>query len=133
MPKTRPPYAPEFQQQMVELVQGHGKPRLPPEPAADSPACGPPWDRSPTAAMCESFFATLECEPLDQHRCRSQAEAHVAVFEFIEGWYNPRQRHSAICRPLTTKRTSHPPRPSPTVHETGATPHSFGVNLKHLC
>ena len=116
MPKTRPPYAPEFQQQMVELVQGHSKPQLPPEPAADRPACGPPWDRSPTAAMCESFFATLECELLDRHRCRSQAESHVAVFEFIEGWYNPRRRHSAIgyLPPINFERNQLPPaRPNP--------------------
>ena len=47
-------------------------------------------------AMCESFFATLECELLDQKPLRSQAEARLAVFDFIEGWYNPRQRHSAL-------------------------------------
>jgi putative transposase len=47
-------------------------------------------------AMCESFFATLECELLERHRFRTQAEARRAVFEFIEGWYNPRRRHSAI-------------------------------------
>lgn len=47
-------------------------------------------------AMCESFFATLECELLDQSRLRTQAEARLAVFDFIEGWYNPRRRHSAL-------------------------------------
>ena len=47
-------------------------------------------------AMCESFFATLECELIDRRRFRSHAEARIAVFEFIEGWYNPRRRHSAI-------------------------------------
>jgi putative transposase len=47
-------------------------------------------------AMCESFFATLECELLDRRRFRSQAEARLAVFSFIEGWYNPRRRHSAL-------------------------------------
>ena len=40
-------------------------------------------------AMCESFFATLECELLDRRRFRSQADARLAVFHFIEGWYNP--------------------------------------------
>jgi putative transposase len=34
-------------------------------------------------AMCESFFAT-------------QAEARLAVFDFIGGWYNPRRRHSVL-------------------------------------
>ena len=47
-------------------------------------------------AMCESFFATLECELLDQKPLRSQAEARMALFEFIEGWYNPHRRHSAL-------------------------------------
>jgi putative transposase len=47
-------------------------------------------------AMCESFFATLECELLDQKPLRSQAEARMAVFDFIEGWYNPHRRHSAL-------------------------------------
>jgi putative transposase len=47
-------------------------------------------------AMCESFFATLECELLDRRRFRTQAEAKLAIFRFIEGWYNPRRRHSAL-------------------------------------
>jgi putative transposase len=47
-------------------------------------------------ALCESFFATLECELLDRRRFRTQAEARIAVFDFIEGWYNPWRRHSAL-------------------------------------
>ncbi len=47
-------------------------------------------------AMCESFFATLECELLDRQRFRTQTDARLAVFDFIEGWYNPRRRHSAL-------------------------------------
>ena len=47
-------------------------------------------------AMCESFFATLECELLDRHRFKTQVEVRLAVFEFIEGWYNPHRRHSAL-------------------------------------
>lgn len=47
-------------------------------------------------AMCESFFATLECELLDRQRFKSPAEARTAVFAFIEGFYNRRRRHSAI-------------------------------------
>ena len=47
-------------------------------------------------AMCESFFATLECELLDRQRFRTPADARLAVFDFIEGWYNPRRRHSAL-------------------------------------
>jgi putative transposase len=47
-------------------------------------------------AMCESFFATLECELLARRRFASQAEARMAVFSYIEGWYNPARRHSGI-------------------------------------
>src|SRR5512132_2121166 len=47
-------------------------------------------------AMCESFFATLECELLDRCRFKTQTEARSAVFAFIEGFYNPRRRHSSI-------------------------------------
>jgi putative transposase len=47
-------------------------------------------------AMCESFFATLECELLARRRFGSQAEARMAVFCFIEGWYNPARLHSAL-------------------------------------
>lgn len=47
-------------------------------------------------ALCESFFATLECELLDRRRFATQVEARRAVFEFIEGWYNPHRRHSAL-------------------------------------
>jgi hypothetical protein len=50
------------------------------------------WARSATRmnnAMCESFFATLECELLDRCRFKTQTEAHRAALEFIEGFYNP--------------------------------------------
>jgi putative transposase len=33
-------------------------------------------------AMCESFFATLECELIDRRRFRSLSEARMAVFQF---------------------------------------------------
>lgn len=47
-------------------------------------------------AMCESFNATLECELLVRHRFKNTREAALAVFQFIEGFYNPRRRHTAI-------------------------------------
>ena len=47
-------------------------------------------------AMAESFFATLECELIDRRAFRTQAEARMAIFEFIEGWYNRKRRHSAL-------------------------------------
>src|SRR5438445_727372 len=104
-------------------------------------------------ALCESFFATLECELLDQHRFRTQIEARLAIFDFIEGWYNSRRRHSALDyrSPTIFERSKErddrtapagstidqggaisisPPRPCGeqsrkqfTVHRTGATPY----------
>ena len=47
-------------------------------------------------AMAESFFATLECELIDRRAFQSHAEARMAVFEFIEAWYNRKRRHSAL-------------------------------------
>ncbi len=47
-------------------------------------------------AMCESFFATLECELIDRHDFANHAQARAAIFDFIEGWYNPHRRHSAL-------------------------------------
>jgi putative transposase len=47
-------------------------------------------------AMAESFFATLECELLDRHRFRTRTQARTAVFDYLEGFYNPRRRHSAL-------------------------------------
>jgi len=47
-------------------------------------------------AMAESFFATLETELFDRAPLKTHAEAKMAIFDFIEGWYNPRRRHSAL-------------------------------------
>ena len=60
--------------------------------------------------LCESFFATLECELIDRRRFRSQAEARMAVFDFIEGWYNPTRRHSALgyLSPINFEKTHLP-------------------------
>ena len=49
-------------------------------------------------AMAESFFATLEREVLNRRTFKTHAEARLAVFEWIEGWYNPHRRHSGIGR-----------------------------------
>jgi putative transposase len=49
-------------------------------------------------AMAESFFATLERELLNRRRFKTQSEARMAVFEWIEGWYNPHRRHSSLGR-----------------------------------
>ena len=47
-------------------------------------------------AMAESVFASLECELINRRSCKSQAEARMALFAWIEGWHNPRRLHSAL-------------------------------------
>ena len=47
-------------------------------------------------AMAESFFASLECELIDRKTWQTKTEARLALFTYIEGWYNPRRRHSAL-------------------------------------
>jgi putative transposase len=47
-------------------------------------------------AMAESFFASLECELIDRQTWQTKTEARLALFTWIEAWYNPRRRHSAL-------------------------------------
>ncbi len=78
-------------------------------------------------ALAESFFATLECEVLARQRFPTRNAARLALFEYIEGFYNTHRRHSALgyLSPATYERrwtlsqqvTSLLP-----VHQIGATP-----------
>jgi putative transposase len=47
-------------------------------------------------AMAESFFATLECELINRRSWQTKAEARLAIFAWIESWYNPLRRHSGL-------------------------------------
>ena len=47
-------------------------------------------------AMAESFFATLECELINRRSWKTKTEARLAIFTWIESWYNPHRRHSSI-------------------------------------
>ena len=47
-------------------------------------------------AVAESFFATLETELLDRTGFDTRDQARSATFDYIEGFYNPHRRHSAI-------------------------------------
>jgi transposase InsO family protein len=50
------------------------------------------WDN----AVAESFFATIKTELLDRQPWPTKAKAHRAIFEYVEGWYNTRRRHSSL-------------------------------------
>jgi transposase InsO family protein len=50
------------------------------------------WDN----AVAESFFATIKTELLDRRPWPTRARAQRAIFEWVEGWYNTRRRHSTL-------------------------------------
>ena len=47
-------------------------------------------------ALAESFFATLQTELLDRHHWSTRRQLEMAIFDFIEAFYNPSRRHSSI-------------------------------------
>jgi len=47
-------------------------------------------------SLAESFFGSLQIELLDRRRWTTRAELANAMFEWIEGWYNPTRRHSSL-------------------------------------
>lgn len=57
-------------------------------------------------AVAESFSATLETELLDRYNWSSRQALALAIFEYIEGFYNRRRRHSTLgyLSPLDYKR-----------------------------
>ncbi|GAB3829516.1 hypothetical protein GCM10028895_44470 [Pontibacter rugosus] len=50
------------------------------------------WDN----AVAESFFKTMKTEMVYHHQFATRQEARLAVFEYIEGFYNRKRRHSAL-------------------------------------
>jgi transposase InsO family protein len=50
------------------------------------------WDNAPV----ESFFGTLKTELVHHQRFVTRAQAKAALFQYIEGFYNRRRRHSAL-------------------------------------
>ena len=51
-------------------------------------------------SVAESFFGTLQLELLDEHRWSTREQLALAIFDWIEAWYNPRRRHS-YCKMLS--------------------------------
>jgi putative transposase len=50
------------------------------------------WDN----AIAESFFKTLKAELVYHDYYATKEQAKLAIFEYIECWYNKKRRHSAI-------------------------------------
>ena len=47
-------------------------------------------------ALMESFFGSMQIELLDRRPWATRTELATAMFEWIEAFYNPRRRHSAL-------------------------------------
>jgi putative transposase len=47
-------------------------------------------------SMAESFVSTLKRELIHRHSWPNRQMARTAIFEYIEGFYNTRRRHSAL-------------------------------------
>jgi putative transposase len=47
-------------------------------------------------ALAESFFATVQTELLDRRRWQTRRDLAVALFDYIERFYNPTRRHSRL-------------------------------------
>ena len=67
--------------------------------------------------MAESLFASLACKLIDRRSWKSFAEARMAMFIWVAGWYKPRRRHSGIGQksPINLERCckTKPSPPSP--------------------
>src|SRR5262249_54869673 len=64
------------------------------EPA--SPSRWAQWATPMTNALAESFISTLKTELRDRRSWPTRQEARTAIYDYIEGFYNPRRRHSAL-------------------------------------
>jgi transposase InsO family protein len=61
------------------------------------------WDN----ALAESYFKAMKTELICHQEFAAGKEAKLPVFEYIEGWYNRKRRHSALgSRPATWKACS---------------------------
>ena len=63
-------------------------------------------------ALMESFLGALQLQLLDRRRWTTPAQLGSAIFEWIEGWHDPRRviPRSAISAPSTTHTCTLPPK-----------------------
>jgi len=47
-------------------------------------------------AAMETFFKTIKAELIWRHSWKTRRDVEIAIFEYINGFYNPRRRHSAL-------------------------------------
>jgi putative transposase len=46
--------------------------------------------------VVETFFKTVKAELIWRQQWRTRRQVEVALFQYINGFYNPRRRHSAL-------------------------------------
>ncbi|MDP9461897.1 MAG: integrase core domain-containing protein, partial [Actinomycetota bacterium] len=61
-------------------------------------------------AMAESFFGTIKTELLYRQRWATRHDADMAIFDWIEAWYNPRRTRPpwACAAPRSMRQTFTP-------------------------
>ena len=47
-------------------------------------------------AAVETFFKTIKAELIWRRSWETRRQAETAIFQYINGFYNPRRRHSAL-------------------------------------
>ena len=86
-------------QSSITLTRAASIPRSSSALVAAKPGCAPRWARSATASTTRCAKASSRPSNANCSRgaaLRRKPRARMAVFEFIEGWYNPHRRHSAL-------------------------------------
>ena len=78
--------------QEASTRSGSAGPAAPPAPGPAWGSNGDPYDN----AMCESVVSTIKQELLSRQSWKTRDDARLAVFSYIETFYNPRRRHSAL-------------------------------------
>ncbi len=60
-------------------------------------------------AVMESFYGSMKTEKLYREKYRTRDEARAAVFDYIEGFYNPHRRHSTLgnISPMAFEQQAH--------------------------
>jgi hypothetical protein len=46
--------------------------------------------------VVETFFKTIKAELIWRHTWQTRRQVHTALFQYINGFCNPRRRHSTI-------------------------------------
>ena len=88
-------------------------------------------------AVAESFFSTLQVELLDQKKWATRSELRLAIFEYIEVFYNRQRLHSTLgyLSPLAFEMTCQPVAAGDKllpVHYSVAIPDAFLVSYRSV-